>query len=61
MADTAGELNALAGGVGFGMLGGGLIGGIIGSETYVKKFEINGDPVEFERARAAFQERPFIR
>ena len=56
MADTAGELNALAGGVGFGMLGGGLIGGIIGSETYVKKFEINGDPIAFEKARIAFSE-----
>ena len=54
--DTQSELNGIGDGILIGMLGGGIIGGIIGSETYVKKFEINGDPIAFEKARIAFSE-----
>ena len=55
-ANAQSELNGIGDGILIGMLGGGIIGGIIGSETYVKKFEINGDPIAFEKARIAFGE-----
>ena len=55
-ANAQSELNGIGDGILIGMLGGGIIGGIIGSETYVKKFEINGDPIAFEKARIAFSE-----
>ena len=52
--DPYGKSSTFIGGSFVGILIGGTLGAIIGSQTYVKKFQINGDTIAFEKMRAGF-------